>query len=789
MDRTRFDFLKGVAGYFKTTPNATQYLGVSKANCFSLLNLSVSAPGEILDSTHPEFLEKTEEKLNQFSEALQKNEALPENLRLPEELENVTQEWQDKIAQEKDPVQQGVAGRELDGKIKSASLKAWGKANPELESGITRLQLFKKVSTYFRENPKVTHHLGVSKQTCSSVIALHLSTPEELVDPTAPDFWAKADEKINQSEEKILQNQPLPQTIALPKNMEDAVQKWQDSVMKEGASPLLKKEKKDIKTGSLNIWKRINPKLASKVEWFLKSPLTKVGSVVGFALLATLFSAEIIKKAVKYLGAPLYFLYNIFAALGTGAIVGFAVGAVTGGIAGGVAGAILGAKLGAAIGLAVGGPIGAVIGGVLGGIVGFVVGLGVGALIGGAVLGTLGYAIEHWVWQPVQSLWVGAGNALGGVGGFFGGLFGGLGSAIGGALSATGGAAMATGNFLSGLVGQLSTISLPTTVVTVPLLGATGVAFGFTFWANTSIVGTAFMRQPAPQTTPPPVVSEYISLSKDGVFPGIGAPISYSLTLTAKNKRLENIQIIDETTFNCAGAPPSVPRKTLGPIVFIDPNQTSTLNYSTDTNPQFNNCTVTNTATATFDVREDGKTGQTAPASFSVTIGSPPAPSCPIPSGVITCGSYTAGCHCRPGYILYPCTNNPTAPFAIDVAGPSRGPNYDVYLPAVKGVAQWQLTKEGEVRDGPPYYYYWGWERIFFGTSNGINYTIRFLHIINSPPLEINNKWYPVGTRVGRLWDGTGWNGPGEWGPHVHVTVSEGGTFKDADYYFNLCGG
>lgn len=744
LNQARLGVFKNIVGHFEANPSAPDYLGLSRQTCFSTLGLYFSTKDEILDPTGPEFLKKAGEKII-FWEGVKTESLIP-------------------------------VGEEGDYKA--------------LAEGMRR-----ELTTSVGEDKIAALEQAVREKT-------EKKAPLEANEQKMRDLLTVEDG---------IKNQP-PQRQSLPVDLDRTFRQWQGEIKKleavgktEGlGEEVLQKKRRQIsqrfephlQNQSLRGWKKIAPKLAPKMEWFLKSAgkIAKFTGPVGFALMAGVFSAEIIKQTVKILGPAIYLIYNFFAALGTAAMIGAIIGGVAGGLAGGIGGAILGAKLGATIGFAMGGPVGAVIGGILGGITGFAVGVLAGTALGAAIGGAVGYAIEHWLWQPLQNFWVGAGNVLGGAGSFLAGAWSGFwigaGNFLSGALSAVGGAATAAGGFVAGLGAGLSTISLPASAVTVPVLGATGGVFALTLWMNTSIVGTAFMRQPAPQVAaPPPVVSEYLSLNKTGAFSGVGSPINYSLTLTAKNRRLENIQIADETTFNCVGTPPSVSRKTPGPIASLDPNQTSTLNYSTDTNPQFNNCTVTNTATATLNVPDEGKTGQTASVSFSVTIGSPPAPSCPIPSGVITCGSYTAGCHCRPGYILYPCTNNPTAPFAIDVAGPSRGPNYDVYLPAVKGITQWQLTKEGEVRDGPPYYYYWGWERIFFGTSNGINYTIRFLHIINNPPLEINGKWYPVGTKVGRLWEGTGWNGPGGWGPHVHVTVSEGGTFKDADYYFNLCGG
>ncbi|MDP2719223.1 MAG: hypothetical protein Q8P44_05240, partial [Dehalococcoidia bacterium] len=430
---------------------------------------------------------------------------------------------------------------------------------------------------------------------------------------------------------------------------------------------------------------------------------------------------------------------------------------------------------------------------ILGGIVGFVVGSGVGAIVGGLVLGALGSAVEHWLWQPALSTWSGLGGSLSGLGGLFGGLLGGAGSAIGGFLSWTGGGLAAAGGFVAGLGVQLSALSLPTSLITVPVLGATGGALVFTLWMNTSIVGTAFMRQPIPKVTnPPPGASEYIALDKTGVFSSLGAPISYTLRLTAKTKRLENIQVSDETTFNCAGSPPSVPRKNLTPTpLSLNPGETTTLSYSTDTNPQFNNCTVTNNATATFNVPEEGKTGQIASASFSVTIGSPPATNCPVLGGGILCGSWGSSysCrHCKPGYYGYDCqgdcnfTGACERATAIDVTVlPAGRDTSDVYLPTIFGEnMRWEFKGEREIWDG----IFWGYDKIFSAQStSGKRYNIRLLHLDPGSPSLTVGQIYPSGTKVGNLFDNLDSPGRG----HVHVTIAEDGVWKPPDLYFKMC--
>lgn len=469
----------------------------------------------------------------------------------------------------------------------------------------TRFKFLKTVAKYFQENPGATHYLGVSRQTCFSILALQFSTPEEILDPIHPDLLTKTEERINQHEEAVQQNQPPPKTVDLSPTLENTIRSWQKAATEN--KPPEQREKtgryfnKPLRSFSLETWQKVKPEWTPDIGRFMgKSRIfaatrrarNKVASVinknkylnkiakvfgrvakgagvVGFAIAATFVSAKIIKEAIKYLGLPLYFLYNLFAALGTAAMVGFAAGAVAGGLAGGVAGAIFGAKLGAAIGFAVGGPVGAVVGAVLGGLVGFTVGLLGGALIGGVILGSLGYALEHWAWRPLQNTWAASGDFLGAAGNFLGNAWSGLttaagnffsgvligaGNAISGALSAVGGAATATGSFLAGLGAQLSSLSLAP-LATVPVIGTISAATIFTFWMNTSVVGTAFMRQPGQITSAVP--------SGPG---GPPPPGGYGCTLAANTPGSDELKkIINEASF-WAKIPPAV----LGAILSIE---------------------------------------------------------------------------------------------------------------------------------------------------------------------------------------------------------------------------
>ncbi|MDP3998364.1 MAG: hypothetical protein Q8P89_02015 [bacterium] len=706
MNQARLEFLKRVANHFQQNPQAKDYLGVSKETSLSTLSLYFSSPSNALDHTDPDFLNDLGERIKLFEGKINQNQGLPETIRLPQQFENRIQEWQKTT---------GKVDKNLEKKLQKEGQAVREDGEQEIIPKINqaRLEPFKSIVSHFETNPTAGDYLGVSRQTCYSTLGLYLSSKDELLAPTDPEFLKKAKEKISfwegvkteslipageeddykalaeemrkeltasvgenkiealekTAREKVAKGDPLeaneqkmknlltveegiknqpPQRQPLPANLDRTFRQWQSELKgleelgkKEGlGEEILQKKRREIgrkfetplKNKSLQVWKKVAPKMAPKIEWFLKgaSKLAKFTGPIGFALTATLFSYEAIKKAVKYLGAAWYGLHLLFSTLGTAAMVGFVAGSIVGGIAGGIGGAILGAKLGAAIGLAVGGPVGAVIGGILGGIVGFVVGSGVGAIVGGLVLGALGYAVEHWLWQPALSTWSGLGGSLGGL---LGGLLGGAGSAIGGFLSWTGGGLAAAGGFVAGLGVQLSAISLPTSLITVPVLGATGGALVFTLWMNTSIVGTAFMRQPAKEDLPP-VVSGYIALTKtaqpallqNSDVEGSGRDITYTIIVGAPNATLTSVRVTDLTIKTSGDGQSEITTDKDGlPITSwtfpqINQGQAQTITYQVHADDSFKDSTVTNSVTVLADVPSVNKPNEIKVARTVVTI-------------------------------------------------------------------------------------------------------------------------------------------------------------------------
>src|SRR3990172_8352355 len=96
-----------------------------------------------------------------------------------------------------------------------------------------RLEFLKKIANHFRENPSSTEYLGVSRETCFSLLSFHFSPPEEIFDPTAPDFLAKIEKRLGLFEEQLNQGGLLPKTEILTPELEKTTQKWQEETSKE----------------------------------------------------------------------------------------------------------------------------------------------------------------------------------------------------------------------------------------------------------------------------------------------------------------------------------------------------------------------------------------------------------------------------------------------------------------------------------------------------------------------------------------------------------------------------
>lgn len=240
-------------------------------------------------------------------------------------------------------------------------------------------------------------------------------------------------------------------------------------------------------------------------------------------------SKESFKKGVPVLGG----LGGLALALGHTALAGFVTGAIAGGTAGAIGGAILGAKVGAAVGTLVGGPVGAVIGGIAGGIAGGVAGFFIGAIGGG--LAGMGIALSG------EQLLKGAGNFVTGAAS---GLWNGITAFAGNVLSGA-------GSFLSNVIGALGTATVPTAAIGIPVATALTLTISLTIINNIN-TSTAYLDLEAePTEIKPPGETDFFTVTKTASVTKLDNSdlpydITFTITLTAKNRTLSNIQITDE---------------------------------------------------------------------------------------------------------------------------------------------------------------------------------------------------------------------------------------------------
>lgn len=325
--------------------------------------------------------------------------------------------------------------------------------------------------------------------------------------------------------------------------------------------------------------------------------------------------------------------------------------------------ALLVAKLTAAIaGLAVGAAIGFVVGGPVGAVVGAAVGAAFGPQIASAIGNSAGLAKS-----ATSAVGHGATSIVSGIGNAISGAISSAGSAIGSAISGTFGALGGAANFLTSLGG----ISLPASIVTVPLaVGVGSVGIGSIFIAAFITPAAFFSVTGDQQEGPPPTPGQnkFFTLTKTAnpsIIPNqpIGQiqQIDFTITLTTKDTKLINIQVTDGLRVQSATNPPPITQDINGntfaslncPPV-LDPGANCTITFRIRVDSAYNNSILSNTVRVTAQPDVPGQPPVTDSSSATVVIGTPPIPNCgagssfasllpnPIPSsaGAVSPGSF-----------------------------------------------------------------------------------------------------------------------------------------------------
>lgn len=317
-----------------------------------------------------------------------------------------------------------------------------------------------------------------------------------------------------------------------------------------------------------------------------------------------------------------------------------------------------GATMGSIIGGAILGPFGIVTGGAIGGYFGWTNPTGTLNALGK----TIHYATHPWElagkpWAAVKGGITSAANGIiSGITNALSSAASSIGSFLSGAVSGTFSALGGIANFLTGLGG----LSLPTSIVTVPLaVGVGGVGIGTMFITGFVTPAAFFTNEGEVGTTPTPGVTDYFTLTKTA-FPNVIAnqsagatqQVEFTITLTAKSTRLISIALVDEAKGGPGGSI-IIPTPAISCTTPMNPGTVCTQKIIIGIDSRFNDSIVTNTVRAT--VTPEGAAALTTSVVATVTVGAPPA-QCPRGwpvIGNITQGPEGATSHSNPAFGEY----------------------------------------------------------------------------------------------------------------------------------------
>jgi hypothetical protein len=377
--------------------------------------------------------------------------------------------------------------------------------------------------------------------------------------------------------------------------------------------------------------------------------------------------------------------------MGVGAGLGGTIGAVAGHVAGSAVGGLLvagctaifaGCAVLAPVVIPMSGAIGGVIGAYAGSAIGTAAGYVAGKYVvtptvntiksigseiknaassikGGAESTTTGIksGVESAATFTKGAFSTGFSNIAGGIGG----VFSTAGSFVTGAASAAwGGITGAVGNtfgFLSGagnfIMGGLGSISVPTSMISVPVFGSIGTVVAGTVTVGL-VTSTAFFNLEGEQAIGIPGQNEYFTLTKTSVpneirenpDPGFTQEVDFVITLTVKDTRLTDVTVTDEmrkTDSDGNVTPITVDRDgnpfaTLNCPAIMEPLTICTNTIRIGVDSTFNDSVITNTATV--NTTPEGEATVSDSVTKNLIVGSPPA-NCP--RGWPSTGAITQG--------------------------------------------------------------------------------------------------------------------------------------------------
>jgi len=293
---------------------------------------------------------------------------------------------------------------------------------------------------------------------------------------------------------------------------------------------------------------------------------------------------------------------------------------------------------------------------------------------------------------------------------------------------------------------QATTATVSTVQSAVPIAVGTAVAGGIIV---SQIVSSAFFI-PSEEAR---LTSPYIEVKKTVEFSGkIGDLIRYKIEVTAIDKDLTKVKVVDQATATCRGSSPDLEEHSWDGSISIPAGGVWEQTYTVATNDQFNDCLINNTARITAIV--EGKTEESFSVGY-VSIGNPPEV---IPWGLPIHDNPDRGTGYTFGQMV-PCYDDPSrlCPHeGIDVHGPLGTTVYSTFP------QESQVTQVGFGQRAGNY----------IMLSSG-KYQIFIGHLAQKPNFKIGD---PVGANapVGIQGDSGS-----AWGEHVHYQIWENGVIID----------
>lgn len=243
------------------------------------------------------------------------------------------------------------------------------------------------------------------------------------------------------------------------------------------------------------------------------------------------------------------------------------------------------------------------------------------------ILANLGSGFGRFFSSAVRSTFGVAGRVTGGIAQSFGlgPSFSTAFSKIGSSLFGLGGSAGRIGaSLLSRAIIGLTTLG---GAEALPVVAAVAIGFGVLF-ALVFLVATIQHGVFLKETTSAPIIreSQFINLTKTADKTNIQSlpeQVTYTITISAKDKTLNNLRTREEFSVYSRGSPPQITATQHSVKTVLTPGEQDSFNFSVNLAPEYQDSVVTNTVTVIADV-QDGPSGETISRAISIIIGNPP---------------------------------------------------------------------------------------------------------------------------------------------------------------------